>query len=426
MSDPVAPLPDDVPGRVLHEWRRSTDDRFGAVVACGITAALLLVPTVLLLRDAVLLGKGDTWLMAGASAAGVAVAAGLAVNLWLTRARFMRVGEGGIEYVRGRRRVLLRWSDVESMRDLAFGRGGTRLVPLVQVNGRDGTRIEEHGGWDLTAAIERGLTPFVAERARAAIATGATFEFGPFAVSRDGLRHAGTLHPWAAVRGVVRLWEMDRFAEIGIRTESGNDLLRERLSDVPNARAFAMLVREMTGGRAAYELQAPVFKPPGWEEPEAALEWVLIYSDTFDRDSEPSEERKGTGLLAGLSALWHRVLSEGVLDSGSATFSAFSLHWTCADRRGRIDLPPAPFNNRALAELRCRVFPPSEAEAALPPDKRRPGVEGRRCDDAVLRRIAEIHGERILAATTGSAPANAAPDADPLRALVREALGSAA
>jgi hypothetical protein len=74
--------------------------------------------------------------------------------------------------------------------------------------------------------------------------------------------------------------------------------------------------------------------------------------DTFDREADAHLDREGTGLVAGLVELWRSVLREGVLDSGGASFTAFSLVLTDGDEADTTDLGVQPFDNRALAKLR--------------------------------------------------------------------------
>lgn len=50
------------------------------------------------------------------------------------------------------------------------------------------------------------------------------------------------------------------------------------------------------------------------------MRWRLFYQDTFDRDSYPSLEVEGCGLVPGLMELWVRYLGEEL-----GGFSAFNL-----------------------------------------------------------------------------------------------------
>lgn len=50
------------------------------------------------------------------------------------------------------------------------------------------------------------------------------------------------------------------------------------------------------------------------------MRWSLFYQDTFDRDSSPSLEVEGCGLVPGLMELWVRYLGEEL-----GGFSAFNL-----------------------------------------------------------------------------------------------------
>ena len=54
--------------------------------------------------------------------------------------------------------------------------------------------------------------------------------------------------------------------------------------------------------------------------------WTVWYHDTFDRETEPSEEARGVGAAAGLAELWRKHLREGVQDDGRLSFSRFHLN----------------------------------------------------------------------------------------------------
>ncbi|HEY9405725.1 MAG TPA: hypothetical protein VIQ24_23955 [Pyrinomonadaceae bacterium] len=63
-------------------------------------------------------------------------------------------------------------------------------------------------------------------------------------------------------------------------------------------------------------------------------EWAIWYADTFDRDSPPSVDVKGFGLVEGLTQLWARHLFESVRPDGQSGFSTFHLKW----RQGRVEI----------------------------------------------------------------------------------------
>jgi hypothetical protein len=48
------------------------------------------------------------------------------------------------------------------------------------------------------------------------------------------------------------------------------------------------------------------------DDPRPALQWEVIYSDRFDRETSPSVEVEGRGLVPGLAELWARFLFETV------------------------------------------------------------------------------------------------------------------
>lgn len=51
---------------------------------------------------------------------------------------------------------------------------------------------------------------------------------------------------------------------------------------------------------------------PAADDPQPTLQWELIYSDRFDRESPASVEVEGRGLVPGLAELWARFLFETV------------------------------------------------------------------------------------------------------------------
>jgi hypothetical protein len=71
--------------------------------------------------------------------------------------------------------------------------------------------------------------------------------------------------------------------------------------------------------------------------------WTLWYHDLFDRESEPSLQKRGVGTVEGLTELWGRFLHEGVDDFGQTTPTDFSL---------RLENPPAVITIDRASEWR--------------------------------------------------------------------------
>jgi hypothetical protein len=69
------------------------------------------------------------------------------------------------------------------------------------------------------------------------------------------------------------------------------------------------------------EQMAPILDPA----PEA--KWEVWYRDTFDRETRPSVDVRGEGLIEGLIELWARHLFETVRPEGATGFSRFHLRW---------------------------------------------------------------------------------------------------
>lgn len=116
--------------------------------------------------------------------------------------------------------------------------------------------------------------------------------------------------------------------------------------------------------------------------PNTSTVWQLWHSDTFDRDSSPSLQGNGANIVHGLYELWLHTLKEGILDSGSASFSSFHLTWGNTPT-ARVDVAVNPFHNLALLKLRRWVgFTPQTQES-----------EERR--EAILLRLAQLHYELL-------------------------------
>ena len=120
-------------------------------------------------------------------------------------------------------------------------------------------------------------------------------------------------------------------------------------------------------------------------DPAPEAEWEVWYRDTFDRETPPSVDVRGLGLVKGLTELWARHLFETVRPGGGTGFSRFHLRWQdgyaqiASDRTG-------------AARLREWVFGDKE-------HSRRGYVqEG---DARLLARIANAHAHLILAGQSG-------------------------
>ena len=81
------------------------------------------------------------------------------------------------------------------------------------------------------------------------------------------------------------------------------------------------LVARLMPRAAREEVPAPIVDPA----PKAA--WEVWYRDTFDRETRPSVEVRGEGLIEGLTELWARHLFETVRPGGGEGFSRFHLRW---------------------------------------------------------------------------------------------------
>jgi hypothetical protein len=122
----------------------------------------------------------------------------------------------------------------------------------------------------------------------------------------------------------------------------------------------------------------------------ADVEWTLRHNDTFDHETPASEEERGRGLAAGLTALWREALYEGVGPDGRRTFSNFTLGW----REGSASVPTwlagvAP----VLAKLRGWCFPPLRRGVEPFHDATQDGcrTSPHGCDYHVLRGLAAMH-----------------------------------
>jgi hypothetical protein len=122
--------------------------------------------------------------------------------------------------------------------------------------------------------------------------------------------------------------------------------------------------------------------------------WQLLYHDLFDPESG-GREAEGEGLLDGLALLWRKETFEGILEDGTRSFSAFSLHWP----DGRADVLLGRDNPGLLRIRRWAA-----------------------ADDAVLQDVAAAHlrliGRRDVAADI-LACADRCPDAEAFAAELR-------
>lgn len=121
------------------------------------------------------------------------------------------------------------------------------------------------------------------------------------------------------------------------------------------------------------------------------MAWALHANDTFDRDSPTMVDARGEERIEGLVELWRRVLSEGILDSGIATFTCFSLYWDDC----MTDAGVRTSDNHDLVRMRGWIYGT--------PGPYEPGGAADRADllarenALLLRAVAEAH-ERLLAA----------------------------
>ena len=117
--------------------------------------------------------------------------------------------------------------------------------------------------------------------------------------------------------------------------------------------------------------------------PDTSTAWQLWHRDTFDRDSPSSLQASGTNIVQGLCELWRYTLTEGILDSGSASFSRFQLTWG-STASTRVEVIVDPFDNLALLKLRQWAHLMSQNQN---------GEEEQR--DALLMRLAQLHHELL-------------------------------
>lgn len=103
---------------------------------------------------------------------------------------------------------------------------------------------------------------------------------------------------------------------------------------------------------------------PDPRRPLSVSPWTLWYSDTFDRDSEPSVEETGERFVDGLIALWQHTLAEGIDEAGNATFSSFWLSWGNSMAE-RADAAVQPFGNTTHARLREWMLCDTETREAV-------------------------------------------------------------
>jgi len=121
--------------------------------------------------------------------------------------------------------------------------------------------------------------------------------------------------------------------------------------------------------------------------PAPKVEWELWYRDTFDRETPPSVDVRGRGLVKGLTELWARHLFETVRPGGGSGFSRFHL------RMGN-HLVHIAGDPQGAVRLREWVFGQKEH------GRRGYVQEG---DGRFLAQIASIHAQ-LLAADQSSEP----------------------
>ena len=120
-------------------------------------------------------------------------------------------------------------------------------------------------------------------------------------------------------------------------------------------------------------------------DPALEAEWEVWYRDTFDRETRPSVDVRGQGLVKGLTELWARHLFETVRPGGGTGFSRFHLRWqdsfahVTGDSAGEIRLREWVFGDKT----RSRKGYVREGDARL------------------LAQIAAAHAHLILAGQSG-------------------------
>ncbi len=126
-------------------------------------------------------------------------------------------------------------------------------------------------------------------------------------------------------------------------------------------------------------------------EPAPEATWKVWYRDTFDRETRPSVDVRGQGLIEGLTELWARHLFETVRPGGGEGFSRFHLQW----ERGTVQVGG---DRSGAARLREWVFG-SQTRATR---GYRAAGDARLLDQVAGTHaqlvVAELLGEQILAA----------------------------
>ena len=126
--------------------------------------------------------------------------------------------------------------------------------------------------------------------------------------------------------------------------------------------------------------------------PNTSSTWQLWHNDSFDSDFPATLQASGTDIIQGLYQLWLHTLKEGVLDSGSSSFSRFHLTWGNTPA-ARVDILVNPFDNRCLLKLRRWANLMSHHQEA---------AETR---DAILWRLAQLHFELLQMSRRWTSPA---------------------
>jgi hypothetical protein len=120
----------------------------------------------------------------------------------------------------------------------------------------------------------------------------------------------------------------------------------------------------------------------------------LWHSDLFDRESSPFLQASGTNIVQGLYELWLYTLKEGILNTGSASFSRFQLTWGNTAST-RVDIFVKPFNNLSLLKLRQWAHLMSETQNSEEEEQR----------EALLWRLAQLHYELLQKSSRWKVPA---------------------
>ena len=139
-------------------------------------------------------------------------------------------------------------------------------------------------------------------------------------------------------------------------------------------------------------------------------EWKVWWEDMFDRETPPSVEVTGRGLVQGLMELWARYLFETLQPNGWEGFSRFWLWWKQGCRSIKI------IGDREGA-TRLRKW-------AFGEKKRTGGGYVEQGDRGLLDVVATTHARLILAEETSERILSMARDADDRDDFEARLLGS--